>query len=73
MLFSESTNYYAEFAQVSALEAGAKVRVGGMDAGEISEILVPRKPGAKFRLKFRIVDKFVPIIRTDSFASSGTD
>jgi phospholipid/cholesterol/gamma-HCH transport system substrate-binding protein len=73
MLFSHSTNYHAEFAQVSALEAGAKVRVGGMDAGEIIEILVPDKPGAKFRLKFRVVEKFVPIIRTDSVASIGTD
>jgi phospholipid/cholesterol/gamma-HCH transport system substrate-binding protein len=73
MLFSNSTNYHAEFAQVSALEAGAKVRVGGMDAGEIIEILVPAKPGAKFRLKFRVVEKFVPIIRTDSVASIGTD
>jgi phospholipid/cholesterol/gamma-HCH transport system substrate-binding protein len=73
MLFSDSTNYHAEFAQVSALEVGAKVRVGGMDAGEIMEILVPGKPGAKFRLKFRIVDKFAPVIRTDSVASIGTD
>jgi phospholipid/cholesterol/gamma-HCH transport system substrate-binding protein len=73
MLFSDSTNYYTEFAQVSALEAGAKVRVGGMDAGEIVEILVPKGPGSKFRIKFRIVEKFVPIIRTDSVASIGTD
>ena len=35
MLFSKSAEYYTEFAQVNALEAGAKVRVGGMDAGEI--------------------------------------
>jgi phospholipid/cholesterol/gamma-HCH transport system substrate-binding protein len=73
MLFSESTHYHTEFAQVSALEAGAKVRVGGMDAGEIVEILVPRKPGDKFRLKFRIVEKLVPVVRTDSVASIGTD
>jgi phospholipid/cholesterol/gamma-HCH transport system substrate-binding protein len=73
MLFSDSTNYYTEFAQVSALEAGAKVRVGGMDAGEIVEILVPKGPGLKFRIKFRIVEKFVPVIRTDSVASIGTD
>ena len=73
MLFSDSTTYYTEFAQVSALEVGAKVRVGGMDAGEILEILVPQRPQAKFRLKFRIVDKFVPVIRTDSVASIGTD
>src|SRR5689334_13310648 len=42
MLFSRSVNYYAEFAQVSALETGGKVRVGGMDAGEILEIRVPQ-------------------------------
>jgi phospholipid/cholesterol/gamma-HCH transport system substrate-binding protein len=73
MLFSKSAEYYTEFAQVSALEAGAKVRVGGMDAGEIVEIRVPRGPGAKFRLKFRIVEKLFPVIRTDSIASIATD
>ena len=69
MLFSKSAEYYTEFAQVSALEAGAKVRVGGMDAGEIVEIRVPQGPGSKFRLKFRIVEKLFPVIRTDSVAS----
>jgi phospholipid/cholesterol/gamma-HCH transport system substrate-binding protein len=73
MLFSKSANYYTEFAQVSALEAGAKVRVGGMDAGEIVEIRVPKGPGSKFRLKFRIVEKLFPVIRTDSIASIQTD
>jgi phospholipid/cholesterol/gamma-HCH transport system substrate-binding protein len=73
MLFSKSAEYYTEFAQLSALEAGAKVRVGGMDAGEIVEILVPPGPESKFRLKFRIVEKLFPVIRTDSIASIGTD
>src|SRR5580692_1413114 len=73
MLFSKSADYYAEFAQVSALEAGAKVRVGGMDAGEIAEIRVPQGPGSKFRLKLRIVEKLFPVIRTDSVASIATD
>ena len=45
MLFSKSADYYTEFAQISALEAGAKVRVGGMDAGEIVEIRVPQRTG----------------------------
>lgn len=73
MLFSKSADYYTEFAQVSALERGAKVRVGGMDAGEIVEIRVPQEPGSKFRLKFRIVEKLFPVIRTDSVASIATD
>jgi phospholipid/cholesterol/gamma-HCH transport system substrate-binding protein len=73
MLFSKSADYYTEFAQVNALEAGAKVRVGGMDAGEVVEILVPQGPRSKFRLKFRIVEKLFPVIRTDSVASIATD
>lgn len=73
MLFSKSIVYYTEFAQVSALETGGKVRVGGMDAGEILEILVPEGPSAKFRVKFRVVEKFLTIIRTDSVASIATD
>ena len=73
MLFSDSAEYYTEFAQLSALQAGAKVRVGGMDAGEIVEINVPGGPGSKFRLKFRIIEKMFPVIRTDSVASIQTD
>jgi phospholipid/cholesterol/gamma-HCH transport system substrate-binding protein len=73
MLFSKTGNYYTEFAQVSALESGAKVRVGGMDAGEIVEIRVPPGPGSKFRLKLRVVEKMFPVIRTDSVASIQTD
>ena len=73
MLFSRSADYYTEFAQVNALEAGAKVRVGGMDAGEIVEIRVPHGPGSKFRVKFRIIEKLFPVVRTDSVASIATD
>jgi phospholipid/cholesterol/gamma-HCH transport system substrate-binding protein len=73
MLFSKSADYYTEFAQVSALEAGAKVRVGGMEAGEVVELRVPQEPGSKFRIKFRIVEKLFPVIRTDSLASIQTD
>src|SRR6185295_7739757 len=72
VLFSKSADYYTEFAQVSALEVGAKVRVGGMDAGEVVEVAVPQGPGAKFRFKFRVVEKMFPVIRTDSVASIAT-
>ena len=73
MLFSKSAEYYTEFAQVSALESGAKVRVAGMDAGEVVEVRVPPGPGSTFRVKFRIVEKLFPVIRTDSIASIQTD
>jgi len=73
MLFSKSAEYYTEFAQMGGLEAGAKVRVGGMDAGEVVEVRVPSGPGSKFRLKFRIIEKLFPVIRTDSVASIQSD
>src|SRR5204862_4834869 len=73
MLFSKSADYYTEFAQVNALEVGGKVRVGGMDAGEIVEIRVPHGPESKFQVKFRIIEKLFPVIRTDSVASIATD
>src|SRR5436190_13786832 len=73
MLFSKSAEFYTEFAQINALESGAKVRVGGMDAGEVIEVRVPPGPGSKFRLKLRIIEKLFPVIRTDSVASIQTD
>ena len=73
MWFTKSAEYYTEFEQLSSLEAGAKVRVGGMDAGEIVEVRVPPGPGSKFRLKFSVIEKLFPVVRTDSVASIGTD
>ena len=73
MLFSDSAEYYSEFAQVSSLEVGAMVRVAGMNAGEVLEVQVPTAPEGKFRVKFSIVEKLHPIVRTDSVASLQTD
>ncbi len=38
MLFTDTFEVYAEFTQIAALDTGAKVRVAGMDAGEVEEI-----------------------------------
>ena len=73
LLFSDSGEYYTEFAQVSSLEAGATVRVAGMNGGEVLEVQVPTAPEGKFRVKFSIVEKLHPIVRSDSVASLQTD
>jgi len=73
MLFSGSGNYYTDYAGISGLEVGAKVRVAGLDAGEILELRIPGGPGEKFRVKFRVLEKLFPVIRTDSIASIQTD
>ena len=73
MLFSDMFDVYAEFANISGLQDGAKVRVAGMDAGEVDTIHVPSTPSAKFRVKLRIRENVHQLIRLDSVASIQTD
>jgi phospholipid/cholesterol/gamma-HCH transport system substrate-binding protein len=73
MLFNDTFEVYTEFANISGLQNGAKVRVAGMDAGEVTSIHVPPNPSAKFRVKLRIREDLHPLIRVDSVASIQTD
>lgn len=73
MLFTQTIDVYAEFVEVAALEAGAKVRVGGMDAGEVEVIHVPGGPSGRFRVKMRVSEKLHPLVRNDSVASIQSD
>jgi phospholipid/cholesterol/gamma-HCH transport system substrate-binding protein len=69
LLFSESLELQTGFANVSGLRVGAKVMVSGMDAGEVLLIQVPPRPGAKFNIRFRVLERFTTILRADSVAS----
>lgn len=73
MLWSDSIEVYAEFSNLAALENGAKVRVSGMDAGEVEIIYVPTGPAGKFRLKMRVRKDLHPLVRLDSIASIQND
>jgi phospholipid/cholesterol/gamma-HCH transport system substrate-binding protein len=70
--FSRHIEFYAEFKDLSGLAKGAKVQVGGMDAGQILEIGVPASPSEKFRVRLRIDERFSGLVRTDSLATIGT-
>ena len=72
-LFSRSFDVQTEFEGVAGLINGANVRVAGLDAGEVKEILVPTNGAGKFRLRLRIERKFHPLIRLDSTALIETD
>jgi phospholipid/cholesterol/gamma-HCH transport system substrate-binding protein len=72
-LFSQSIDLYTEFSNLSGLSAGAKVRVSGLDAGEVLEIQIPSNPDARFRVRFRALSDFQPILRTDSLVSIQND
>lgn len=73
MLFTDSFRVHAEFADIAALASGAKVRVGGMDAGEVEEIRVPAGPADRFRVRMRVRKDLRPLVRVDSIASIQTD
>jgi len=72
-LFNENVELYAEFSNISGLARGAKVRVSGLDAGEVLQIQIPPNPDSKFRVHFRTIADFRPILRTDSVASIQND
>src|ERR1700730_7418835 len=55
--FAKHMKYYAEFKDLDGLSQGAKVRVGGMDAGEVLAIEIPNSPAMRFRVELRIDEK----------------
>lgn len=71
--FSRHIQLYTEFSNLSGLTNGSKVRVAGMDAGEIVEVGVPDSPSARFRIKFQIDDKLRGLVRTDSIVTIATE
>lgn len=72
-LFNHQFTVYAQFNDIQTLEAGAKVRVAGMNAGQIEAIQVPAKPNQPFRLTLQLDRKFRSIVRRDSLASIETE
>jgi phospholipid/cholesterol/gamma-HCH transport system substrate-binding protein len=73
MLFERRFELYVEFSKMAALQRGGKVRVAGMDAGEVDSIMVPPRPSAKFRVKLFVRGDLRQLVRTDSVATIETD
>lgn len=73
LLFQESFVIYTEFANLAGLQNGARIRVAGINAGEVTEIQVPPSPAARFRVRLRVIQDLHPLVRTDSVASIQTD
>jgi phospholipid/cholesterol/gamma-HCH transport system substrate-binding protein len=71
--FARHFDVYTEFANLDGVAKGAKVRVAGMDAGEVVDIAVPGRPPAKFRLKLSIEQCLHVLVRTDSVVTIATE
>jgi phospholipid/cholesterol/gamma-HCH transport system substrate-binding protein len=65
--------FYTNFQNVDGLPKGAKVRVDGMDAGEVLTIQIPSSPAQKFRLKMSVDDQLHGLVREDSLVTVETE
>ena len=73
LLFERQFELNTALGRVTGLEVGAKVRVAGLDAGEVLEIGLPSGPSERFRVRMRLREDVRPIVRTDSVAAVQTD
>jgi phospholipid/cholesterol/gamma-HCH transport system substrate-binding protein len=71
--FQHHIVFYTNFQSVDGLPKGAKVRVDGMDAGEVLTIQIPSSPAQKFRLKMNVDDQLHGLIREDSLVTVETE
>jgi phospholipid/cholesterol/gamma-HCH transport system substrate-binding protein len=71
--FRRHVVFYTTFRNVDGLPKGAKVRVDGMDAGEVENLEIPAQPSRKFRLKLNVEDQLRGLIREDSFVTVETE
>lgn len=71
--FSRHLILYTEFTDVNGLTKGSKVRVGGMDAGQVTRIDVPASPRSRFRIQMRINDQLHGLVRKDSIVTIDTE
>jgi phospholipid/cholesterol/gamma-HCH transport system substrate-binding protein len=56
----------AAFADVGGVEIGTRVRIQGIDAGDVEDILPPAAPGDPVRLKLRLAGKVRHLIGSDA-------
>ena len=73
MMFAETFEVHAEFDRVAGVQNGAKVRVAGLDAGEVEAIELPTSPSGRFRLRMRVREDMHALLRLDSVASIQND
>jgi phospholipid/cholesterol/gamma-HCH transport system substrate-binding protein len=71
--FARHVEFYTEFTNLDGLTTGSKVKVAGMDAGQIVDVGVPDSPSSRFRVKFQINKGLHGLVRTDSVVTIATE
>jgi outer membrane protein OmpA-like peptidoglycan-associated protein len=72
-LFSSTYRLKAEFQNVSGLNNGAPVRIGGIHQGTVKEIVLPSQPDGKVTVVMNVKSETRNIIKKDSRASIKTE
>lgn len=71
--FSPHVLLYTEFANLDGVAKGAKVQVSGVDAGEVTRIVIPQSPQGRFRVQMKVDENFHGLVRTDSVVTVDTE
>lgn len=71
-MFGHHFTVYTEFKDLNSITKGARVRVSGMNAGELVGIEVPKNPSSKFRLKLNVDPQFRALVRDNSVTNIET-
>ncbi len=71
--FRSHSEFFTGFSNLSGISKGAKVRVDGMDAGQVSDVIIPSSPKEKFRLKMTVEDRIRGLIRNNSIVTIESD
>jgi phospholipid/cholesterol/gamma-HCH transport system substrate-binding protein len=72
-LFSSTYDLKAQFKNVTGLNNGAEVRVGGIHHGTVKQIQLPGQPGGEMTVVMVMESSTQKVIRQDSFASIQTE
>lgn len=72
-VFAKHLELYTVIKDLNGLAKGAQVQVAGFDAGEVTDISLPKWPSTGFRLKLRLDARVRDLIRTDSVATIATE
>jgi phospholipid/cholesterol/gamma-HCH transport system substrate-binding protein len=72
-VFAKHFELFTEVKNLNGLTKGAKIEVGGFDAGEVTAIGIPQSPSAGFRLTLRVTDQVHQLVRKDSVATIATE
>jgi phospholipid/cholesterol/gamma-HCH transport system substrate-binding protein len=73
LLFVKQFGLTATFNKVTGLQVGSKVRLAGLDAGEVLEIGIPARPSDFFRVRMRVREDLHQLVRVDSTCALQTD